>query len=75
MEHQTLDVTTSHKKNNCFLTTWLRFSQMLNKLCVVLSAFCKFPCKRFSDIAKKYVWALNVLIEKLNFLMDKRNLW
>jgi len=25
----------------------------------------------FSDIAKKYVWALNVLTGKLNFIMDK----
>jgi len=24
----------------------------------------------FSDIAKKYVWALNVLIGKLNFIME-----
>jgi len=29
----------------------------------------------FSDIAKKYVWALNVLTGKLNFIMDKRKLW
>jgi len=24
----------------------------------------------FSDIAKKYVWALNVLTRKLNFVME-----
>jgi len=28
----------------------------------------------FLDIAKKYVWALNVLTGKLNFIMDKRKL-
>jgi len=32
--------------------------------------FCIFSCKRFSDIAKKYVWALNVLTGKLNFIME-----
>jgi len=35
--------------------------QLLNKLCVLLSVFCIFSCKSFSDIAKKYVWALNAL--------------
>jgi len=55
-----LDATTSHKKKNCFLTAWLDFPQLLNKLCVVLSVFRIFSCKRFSDIAVKYAWALSV---------------
>jgi len=49
------------------------FPQLLNKFCVVLRVFCIFSCKRFSDIAKKYAWALNVLTGKLNFIMGKRN--
>jgi len=42
---------------------------MLNKECVVLSFFYIFSYKRFSDIAKKYVWAVNVLTGKLNFII------
>jgi len=29
-----------------------------------------FSCKSFSDIAKKYTWALNVPTGKLNFLTE-----
>jgi len=29
-----------------------------------------FSCKRFPDIAKKYVRALNAWTGKLNFIMD-----
>jgi len=39
---------------------------------VVLGVFCIFSCKNFSDIAKKYVWALNALIRKLNFIKEKK---
>jgi len=44
--------------------------QLLNKFSVVLNVFCIFSCKRFSDIAKKYVWALNAPTGKLNFIKD-----
>jgi len=39
---------------------------------VVLSVFCLFSCKGFSDITKNYVRALNVLIGKLNFIKEKK---
>jgi len=63
------------RKITVFLPLGFDFPQLLNKFCVVLSVFWTFSCKSFSDIAKKYVWALNVLTGKINFIMDKRNLW
>jgi len=33
-----------------------------------------FLCKRFSDIAEKYVWALNALTGKLNFMKEWKKL-
>jgi len=48
------------RKGTVFLPLGVDFAQLLNKLCVVLSVFCIFSCKRFSDIAVKYVWVLSV---------------
>jgi len=57
------------RKGTVFILLAFDFPLLLNKLCVVLRVFCIFSCKSFSDIAKKYVCALNVLIGKLNFIM------
>jgi len=46
---RTCDVTTSHKKRNCFRTAWLDIPQLLNQICVVLSVFlhiCMQKCFR-----------------------------
>ena len=45
------------RKRSVFWQLGFDFPQLLNKFCVVLSVFCIFSCKSFSDIAKKYVWA------------------
>jgi len=58
------------RKRTVFWPFGFDFSQLSYKLCVVLSVFYIFSCKRFSNIAKKYVWALNVLTGKLNFMME-----
>jgi len=44
--------------------------EKLNKCYMVLSVLYIFSCKSFSDIAKKYAWALNVLTRKLNYIKE-----
>jgi len=58
------------RKRTIFLPLGSDLFSVLNKFSVVLNVFCIFSCKRFSDIAKKYVWVLNALIGKLNFIKD-----
>jgi len=58
------------RKRSVFWPLGFDFPQLLNKFCVVLGVFLHIFMQSFSNIAKKYVWALNVLTRKLNFVME-----